>query len=118
MPSLPDSALDKTLVALADPTRRAILARLSEGDARISDIAAPFDMSLNAVSKHVRLLERAGLVQREVHGREHRLSFSGEPLSEAGDWIDYYRRFWATRLAGLDTFLEKRARRAKKKPKS
>jgi DNA-binding transcriptional ArsR family regulator len=120
MPSLPESSLDKTLVALADPTRRAILARLAEGNARMTEVAAPFDMSLNAVSKHVRLLERAGLIQREVLGREHRLSFVGDPLLEAGDWIDFYRRFWKKRLAGLDAFLRRRASEpnSKKVPKS
>jgi DNA-binding transcriptional ArsR family regulator len=121
MPSLPESSLDKTLVALADPTRRAILAQLADGDARMTEVAAPFDMSLNAVSKHVRLLERAGLVHREILGREHRLSFVGDPLLEAGDWIDFYRRFWKKRLAGLDAFLKRQASekpKPKKAPKS
>ncbi|MDA0368282.1 MAG: metalloregulator ArsR/SmtB family transcription factor [Proteobacteria bacterium] len=117
MPSLPESSLDKTLVALADPTRRAILARLVDGEARMTEVAAPFGISLNAVSKHVRLLERAGLVHRQIQGREHRLSFVGAPLHEAGDWIDYYRRFWDARLAGLEQFLERRATEKQPKPK-
>ncbi len=100
-----DAALDATLAAMADPTRRAILARLCDGDARVTDIAAPFDMSLNAVSKHLKVLEGAGLVRREVRGREHWLSFEGEPLNEAGAWIDHYRKFWEGRLDALAQFL-------------
>ncbi len=100
-----DAALDATLAAMADPTRRAILARLCEGEARVTEIAAPFDMSLNAVSKHVKVLEGAGLVRREVRGREHWLSFEGEPLNEAGAWIEHYRKFWEERLDGLAKFL-------------
>ena len=98
-------ALDATLAAMADPTRRAILARLCDGEARVTEIAAPFDMSLNAVSKHVKVLEGAGLVRREVRGREHWLSFEGEPLNEAGAWIEHYRKFWEERLDALAQFL-------------
>lgn len=97
--------LNRTLAALADPTRRAIVARLVEGDARVTEIAAPFDVSLNAVSKHVKVLEGAGLVRREVRGREHWLSFDGSPLAEAVNWIDRYRRFWEGRLDALADFL-------------
>ena len=75
--------LDLTLGALADPTRRAILARLSEGEARVTELAAPFAMSLNAVSKHIRVLERAHLVRRRRAGREHFLAFNRAPLDEA-----------------------------------
>jgi len=100
-----DIALDSTLAALADPTRRAIVARLTSGDARVGDVAAPFDMSLNAVSKHLKVLEGAGLVRREVRGREHWLSFDGAPLAAASDWIDHYRRFWEGRLDALADFL-------------
>ena len=100
-----ETALDRTLSAMADPTRRAILARLTEGDARVTQVAAPFDMSLNAVSKHLKVLEGAGLVRRQVRGREHWLSFDGEPLREAGDWIEFYRRFWEGRLDALADFL-------------
>lgn len=99
------SSLDRTLAAVADPTRRAILARLAEGEARVTEIAAPFEMSLNAVSKHLRVLERAGLVRREVRGREHRLSLDSRPLAEAGAWIDRYRRFWESRLDSLERYL-------------
>lgn len=97
--------LDQTFAALADPTRRAILARLIEGEARVTEIAEPFDMSLNAVSKHVRVLERAGLVQRRVKGRDHHLAFNGQPLNDAADWISHYRAFWSDRLDNLETFL-------------
>jgi DNA-binding transcriptional ArsR family regulator len=95
------SALSRTLVAIADPTRRGLLARLALGDARVTDLAARYDMSLAAVSKHLRVLERAGLVRREVRGREHRLSLEARPLREAADWISAYRPFWEQRLDAL-----------------
>ena len=79
--------LDRTLLALADPTRRAILHRLTGGEARVTDLAEPFEMSLNAVSKHIRLLERASLVRRRKSGREHLLSLNPEPLEEAATWM-------------------------------
>ena len=89
--------LDDTLLALANPTRRAILARLAAGDARVTEIAEPFGMSLNAVSKHLKTLERAGLIHRTIAGREHRFSFDGEPLGEATAWIDATRSFGTRR---------------------
>lgn len=111
-----DEKLDRTLAALADPTRRAIVARLSEGNARVTEVAAPFSMSLNAVSKHLKVLENAGLVRREVRGREHWLSFDGAPLVAASDWIDHYRRFWEGRLDALATFLrENKARKQERR---
>lgn len=97
--------LDETLMALADPTRRAILQRLSEGDARVTDLARPFAMSLNAVSKHIRTLERARLVQRRRVGREHMLSLRPEPLDEAAQWIETQRADWTARLNVLDDLL-------------
>ena len=97
--------LDDTMLALADPTRRAILARLSRGDARITDVAAPFAISLNSVSKHIRLLERAELVQRRVAGREHFLSLNPEPLDVAARWITEMRAFWSSRLDALERAL-------------
>ena len=100
-----DAALDQTMLALADSTRRAIVARLAEGEARVTEIAEPFDMSLNAVSKHVRVLERAGLVRRDVRGREHHISLDGAPLKAAADWIETYRVFWEQRLDALEAFL-------------
>jgi DNA-binding transcriptional ArsR family regulator len=85
------SKLDNILGALADPTRRAILLRLARGDARVTDLAAPFDISLNSVSKHIRILERAHLVERRRMGREHVLSRNLRPLSEAAAWIERFR---------------------------
>ena len=111
-----DAELDRTLAALADPTRRAIVARLTAGDARVGEVAKPFEMSLNAVSKHLKVLEGAGLVRREVRGREHWLSFDGSPLTAASDWIDFYRGFWEGRLDALAQFL--RDNKAKKQERS
>ncbi|MBE9558228.1 MAG: winged helix-turn-helix transcriptional regulator [Proteobacteria bacterium] len=106
--------LDRTLAALADPTRRAILARLTAGDARVGEVAEPFEMSLNAVSKHLKVLEGAGLVRREVRGREHWLSFDGAPLAAASDWIDHYREFWEGRLDALAGFLRNNKTKTRK----
>lgn len=97
--------LDRTLAAISDGTRRAILLRLRDGEARVTDIAVPFAMSLNAVSKHVQVLERAGLVRRAVRGREHWLAFDGGPLDDAAEWIQTMRKFWSERLDALETFL-------------
>ena len=97
--------LDRTLLALADPTRRAILHRLTGGEARVTDLARPFAMSLNAVSKHIRLLERARLVRRRRVGREHLLSLNPEPLDVAATWMAEQRAFWTARLAALDALL-------------
>ena len=97
--------LDDVLLGLADETRRKILRRLAQGEARVTDLAQPFDMSLNSVSKHIRLLERAGLVQRRVVGREHFLSFDPAPLEEAASWIDRQRLAWEKRLDALEAAL-------------
>lgn len=97
--------LDRTLLALADPTRRAILERLSTGEARVTDIARPFSMSLNAVSKHILVLERARLVRRRKVGRDHYLSYRQEPLDTAAQWINSTRNFWASRLDELERLL-------------
>lgn len=99
------TALDETMLALADPTRRAILKRLARGEARVTDVAAPFDMTLNAVSKHIRVLERARLVKRRREGREHFLSFNPKPLDEAALWIERQKNFWNTRLDALERAL-------------
>ncbi|WP_417464864.1 ArsR/SmtB family transcription factor [Kordiimonas sp.] len=104
-----ESTLDQTLIALADPTRRAILRRLLEGEARVTEIAAPFDISLNSVSKHIRILERANLVKRQKQGREHILSIAPAPLDEAAEWIDAQRSLWSARLSELDMLLDKKA---------
>ena len=97
--------LDNTLIALADPTRRAILQRLSLGEARVTELAAPFDISLNSVSKHIRILERAGLVRRHVSGRDHYLSLDAEPLDELTAWMVKSRDFWTRRLDALEAAL-------------
>lgn len=100
------SGLDQTLLALADPTRRAILQRLSQGEARVTELARPFDISLNSVSKHIRMLERAHLVRRRVAGREHLLSINPQPLDEVTAWIETQRTLWTSRLDALDALLE------------
>lgn len=97
--------LDRTLMALADPIRRRILQRLAASEARVTDVAGEFSISLNSVSKHIRLLERAKLVDRKVVGREHILRFRPEPLSEAQQWIARQQAFWASRLQAIDDLL-------------
>lgn len=97
--------LDRTLTALADPTRRAILRRLSSGEARVTEVARPFSMSLNAISKHILVLERAKLVKRRKVGRDHFISYRSEPLDAAAKWIDETRNFWASRLDRLEQLL-------------
>jgi DNA-binding transcriptional ArsR family regulator len=98
--------LDETLQALADPTRRAILQRLTQGEARVTEIARPFAISLNSVSKHIQMLERADLVRRRREGREHILSLNPEPLDEAAEWIEGQRKLWKFRLGALDDILK------------
>lgn len=97
--------------ALCDPTRRAILARLTDTDARVTEIAADFPISLNSISKHIRMLERAGLVNRTVQGRDHVLSLNAGPMAEAAAWIERYRRFWEGRLAALEKYVISRKRK-------
>lgn len=99
------TGLDKTLVALADPTRRKILDRLSQGEARVTDVASRFPISLNSVSKHIKMLERAQLVERRIVGRDHLLRISPEPLNAVQAWIERKRSFWAVQLEALDEFL-------------
>ena len=97
--------LDNTLIALADPTRRAILERLSKGPAKVTEVAQPFPISLNSVSKHIRILERAELVRRAISGREHLLTLNTEPLDELSAWTEHHRAFWTDRLGELDALL-------------
>lgn len=99
------AALDDTMLALSDSTRRAILQRLAAGEARVTELAAPFAMSLNAVSKHIRVLERAALVKRRKAGREHFLSLNPAPLNQAADWIEHQRNLWNDRLDALERAL-------------
>jgi DNA-binding transcriptional ArsR family regulator len=96
--------LNQIMIAISDPTRRAILSRLARGPARISDVAVPFSMSLTGVCKHIRVLESAGLVRRTRHGRENTLELSADPLREVARWISTYERFWNARLDRLDNF--------------
>ena len=110
------ASLDQTLIALADPTRRAILQRLSAGEARVTDLAHPFSISLNSVSKHIRMLERARLVHRRRAGREHLLSLNPAPLDSAAAWMESQRLLWTSRLNALDTMLK--AEDKKKKGRS
>src|SRR5689334_22265553 len=109
------ATLDNTLVALADPTRRAILHRLARGEMRVTDVAEPFAMSLNAVSKHIRMLERARLVKRRREGREHILKLDPTPLDEAAEWIAKQRAFWTSRLDALEMLLREEDRQAKRR---
>ena len=97
--------LNQVYGALADPTRRSIVGILAEGELNVGTLAERFPMSLNGISKHVKVLERAGLVERSVQGREHRLRLNAEPLREASMWLEHYRAFWETRLTALETYL-------------
>ncbi len=113
--------LDQVYGALADPTRRAIVAILADGEINVGSLAERFPISLAGVSKHVKVLERAGLVERTVLGREHRLRLNPEPLREASAWLEHYRTFWDNRLEALEAFLLKQERGAgseqKKRPR-
>ncbi len=98
--------LNQTFAALADPTRRAILARLAEGDASVKQLAKPFDVSRPAISKHLRVLERAGLVRRTKDGRVSHCGLDARPMKQAADWVERYRRFWEDQLDQLTRYLE------------
>jgi DNA-binding transcriptional ArsR family regulator len=102
---MPADALSTTFAALADPTRRAILARLASGDCSVTEIAAPFEMSLPAVSKHLRVLERAGLVARGREAQWRPCRLEAAPLKDVADWAARYRHLWEARLDRLDTYL-------------
>lgn len=101
-------SLGTVLAAVADPTRRAILDRLARGPARVTDLAEPFAMSLNAVSKHVKVLEKAGLVSRARQGREHTLQLDAKPLRAIAQWTHRYQQFWTERLDRLEDFFKER----------
>ena len=98
------------LAAVSDPTRRAILDRLTRGPARVTDVAEPFEMSLAAISKHVRMLERAGLVRRARRGREHTLTLDARPLRQVLRWTLRYEQFWNERLDRLQAFFAQKGR--------
>ena len=115
--------LSQTFSALADPTRRAILARLATGAATVGDLAEPFDMSLPAVSRHLKVLTEAGLIERHTEAQWRRCELRGEGFRAAADWIELYRKFWEGQLDRLDAFLKRTApepvkgkRRARRKP--
>jgi len=99
--------LNNVFFALADPTRRAILGRLAQGPATVGVLAEPFDMSKPAISKHMKILDRAGLIERSVVGREHHCRLHPQAFKEAEDWLNYHREFWETRLDELDALLTK-----------
>lgn len=98
--------LDSVFAALADPTRRAIVDRLAQGDSTVTELAQPFDMSLPAVSKHLKYLERAGLLVREVDGRVHHCRLRPDPLQQAAMWMNRYRHFWEGQFEALAQYLE------------
>jgi DNA-binding transcriptional ArsR family regulator len=107
--------LDRIFSALADPTRRAILRGLTRGPATITEIAAPFSVSLNAVSKHVIVLEGAGLLHREIKGREHYCWIEPHPLRKADLWLEYYRRFWEQRMDALEAYVARKSKESRKR---
>jgi DNA-binding transcriptional ArsR family regulator len=119
MNTTPSDRLDATFAALADPTRRAILARLATGDAHVSELAEPFDMSQPAISKHLKVLERAGLISRGREAQRRPRRLDAKPLGEATKWLENYRQFWEHSFRRLDALLteltpQKRPARAKK----
>jgi DNA-binding transcriptional ArsR family regulator len=107
MVKYPSGTLNQTFAALADPTRRQILAHLARGDRRVTDLARPHNMSLPAVSKHLRVLENAGLLRRRRYGRVHEMQLNAEPLKKAAQWVEKYRKFWEGSLDRLADYLEK-----------
>jgi DNA-binding transcriptional ArsR family regulator len=106
--------LDATFAALADPTRRAILARLASGEASVTELAAPFAMSQPAISKHLRVLERAGLISRGRDAQRRPRRLEAKPLAEANEWLEGYRRFWEARFQRLDALLDEMKTRERK----
>ncbi len=97
--------LDQVFFALSDGTRRAILSRLSEGSTTVGELARPFEMSPPAISKHMKILEKAGLIERRISGRKHHCTLSTTTLKTAEDWINFHREFWESRLDALDDLL-------------
>jgi DNA-binding transcriptional ArsR family regulator len=115
---MPNAALDRTFAALADPTRRAILARLAEGEATVNELAAPFDISLPAVSRHLKVLESARLIVRARDRQFQRCRLAPNALRDAADWLEFYRDFWTKSLDRLEAHLAKEKPDAKpRRPK-
>lgn len=102
---MPSERLDAAFSALADPTRRAIVARLASGSATVNELAEPFDISLPAISRHLKVLEGAGLIRREVEAQKRRCHLRADTLKQASDWIEATRAFWQDRFDGLDAYL-------------
>jgi DNA-binding transcriptional ArsR family regulator len=117
MVKYPSKTLDRTFAALADPTRRRILARLANGDQCVTRLARPYAMSLPAISKHLRVLEKAGLLRRRRYGRVHEMQLEAGPLKQAAQWVEEYRKFWEASLDRLAAYLEKTSPPAAKKGK-
>ena len=115
MVKYPSATLNRTFAALADPTRRQILAHLSRGDRCVTDLARPHAMSLPAISKHLRVLEKAGLLRRRRYGRVHEIQLAAKPLKQAAQWVEEYRKFWEGSLDRLAEYLEKANTRPRKK---
>jgi DNA-binding transcriptional ArsR family regulator len=109
--------LDAVFAALADPTRRAIIERLSRSEARVTEVAEPFQMSLNAVSKHIRVLELSGVIARHRKGRDHILSINTRSLDEVDGWIERTRRYWEKRLDAMESLLIELKKDKKSGPK-
>jgi DNA-binding transcriptional ArsR family regulator len=105
--------LNRTFAALADPTRRRILRHLASGDRCVTDLARPHSMSLPAISKHLRVLEKAGLLRRRRYGRVHEMQLAAEPLKKAAQWVEEYRKFWEGSLDRLAAYLEKTSKAKK-----
>jgi DNA-binding transcriptional ArsR family regulator len=108
---MPTDQLSATFVALADPTRRAILKRLADGEASVTELARPFDMTMPAVTKHLKVLERAGLIERRRDAQRRPCRLKADPLHDAADWIDQYRTFWEASFDRLDDYLQKLQRK-------
>ena len=102
----PSQQLDQVFFALSDQTRRAILASLAQSSATVGELAKPFKISAPAISKHMKILQRAGLIERQISGREHRCSLSTDGLKTAEDWLHFHREFWESRLDALDKLLQ------------
>jgi DNA-binding transcriptional ArsR family regulator len=113
--AMADQVLNATFAALADPTRRAILARLSKGDASVSELAEPFDMSQPAISKHLKVLEHAGLISRGQDAQRRPRRLEAKPLADATKWLERYRRFWEGNYQRLDALLEEMKTTRKKR---
>jgi DNA-binding transcriptional ArsR family regulator len=112
---VPTDHLSTTFAALADPTRRAILKRLSTGEASVTDLAKPFDMSMPAVTKHLKVLQRAGLITQSRQAQWRPCRLEAKPLREVADWVEKYRQFWEERLDRLEDYLEQLQAKEKKR---